>query len=340
MTEKGEVLVEGVRKPQPQPRWGHASLDRGGRRIIAEIEVVFAAGVLLALGIAYTFASPYFLTSENISNLLVQAAVLAIVSFGMTAVIVAGNFDLSVGSGVGLVGVVSALAMIHTGSITLGVLAGIGAGCGIGLVNGIVVTVFRVPSFIATLAMLVMARGAALAITNGQTLIDFPGGLSSFISSSFLGVGLAVWIAAAVLVFFFLLMRYSRLGVQLYAVGGNAQAARLSGLPVWRIQTLSFVLSGFAVGVAGIVLMGRLDAAQPSSGTLLELFAVAAVVIGGTSLFGGQGSVVRTVIGVILISVIQNGLTLLNVNSDIQNIILGGVFIAATMSGVVRARRI
>lgn len=313
--------------------------SQAARRLGAELEVVFAAGVLLTLGVALTFASPYFLTSQNISNLLEQTAVLAIVAFGMTAVIVAGHFDLSVGSGVALVGVVAALTMIHTGSITLGVLAGIGAGCGIGLVNGIVVTVFRVPSFIATLAMLVMARGAALAITDGQTQIGFPPGLASFITSSFLGVRIAVWIALAVLVFFFVLMRYTRLGVQLYAVGGNPVAARLSGLPVARVQTAAFVLSGFAVGVAGIVLVGRLDAAQPSAGALLELFAVAAVVIGGTSLYGGQGSVVRTVVGVALISVIQNGLTLLNVNSDMQNVILGGVFIAATLSGVVRSLR-
>ncbi|HKP16999.1 MAG TPA: ABC transporter permease, partial [Gaiellaceae bacterium] len=314
-------------------------VSSAARRFAAELEVVFAAAVLLALGVALTFESPYFLTSQNISNLLEQAAVLAIVAFGMTAVIVAGHFDLSVGSGVALVGVVAALTMINTESIVLGVLAGIGAGCGIGLVNGIVVTVFRVPSFIATLAMLVIARGAALAITDGQTQIGFPEGLASFITSTFLGLRMSVWLALAVLVFFFALMRYTRLGVQLYAVGGNATAARLSGLPVGRVQTAAFVLSGFAVGVAGIVLVGRLDAAQPSAGALLELFAVAAVVIGGTSLYGGQGSVIRTVVGVALIAVIQNGLTLLNVNSDIQNVILGGVFIAATLSGVVRSFR-
>lgn len=336
MSDPAAEAVHPPGRPRTPLRSG---VRRAARWALAELEVVFACAVLFALGVALSFASPYFLTGENLSNLLVQASVLAIVAFGMTAVVIAGNFDLSVGSGVGLVGVVSALAMIHSGSITLGVLAAIGTGCGIGLVNGIVVTVFRVPSFIATLAMLVMARGAALAITNGETLIGFPEGLASFISSEFLGIGMAVWIALAVLVFFFLLLRYTRLGVQLYAVGGNPTAARLSGLPVWRVQTASFVLSGFAVGVAGLVLIGRLDAAQPSAGQLLELFAVAAVVIGGTSLFGGQGSVLRSVVGVVLISVIQNGLTLLNVNSDIQNIILGAVFIAATMSGVVRSLR-
>ena len=315
------------------------ALVRTGRRLATELEVVFAAAVLLALGIALSFASPYFLTSENISNLLEQAAVLAIVAFGMTAVIVAGHFDLSVGSGVGLVGVVAAITMLDTGSIVLGVLAGIGAGCGLGLVNGVVVTVFRVPSFIATLAMLVMARGTALAITNGETQIGFSEGLASFVTSSFLGLRMSVWIGLAVLLGFFAVMRYTRLGVQLYAVGGNPIAARLSGLPVAQVQTAAFLLSGLAVGIAGVVLVGRLDAAQPSAGQLLELFAVAAVVIGGTSLYGGQGSVLRTVVGVVLISVIQNGLTLLNVNSDIQNIILGGVFIAATLSGVVRSLR-
>jgi ribose transport system permease protein len=335
MSRREETVLQSLRAP----RLPAHLLRLGLHRAVAELEVVFAAAVLLVLAIVLSFFSPFFLTGDNISNLLVEAAVLAIVSFGMTAVIVSGNFDLSVGSGVGLTGVVCALAMGATDSITLGVLAGLGTGCGIGLVNGIVVTAFRVPSFIATLAMLVMARGAALSITNGQTLIDFPSGIADFISSKFLGLGIAVWIAAAVFLFFFLLMRYTRLGVQLYAVGGNATAARLAGLPVARVQTAAFVLSGLAVGVAGIVLVGRLGAAQPSAGTLLELFSVAAVVIGGTSLFGGQGSVVRTVVGVALISVIQNGLTLLNVNSDIQNVILGAVFILATLSGVVRSLR-
>ena len=169
-------------------------------------------------------------------------------------------------------------------------------------------------------------------------MFGFPGGLASFVQATFLGIKLSVWIALAVLVFFYVLQQHTRLGVELYAVGGNAEAARLSGLSVARLQTSAFVLSGLAVGVAAIASVGRLDAAQPSAGTLLELFAVAAVVLGGTSLFGGEGSVLRTVIGVALISVIQNGLTLLNVNSDIQNVILGAVFILATLSGVVRRR--
>jgi ribose/xylose/arabinose/galactoside ABC-type transport system permease subunit len=311
-------------------------MRRAARYALNEIEVVFATSVLLGLGVAFSLSSPYFLTGQNLSNVLVQAVVLAIVAFGMTAVIISGNFDLSVGSGVGLVGVVAGLVMLHTGSITLGIFAALGSGAGIGLVNGIVVTFFGVPSFIATLAMLVMANGAALAITNGETLFGFPSALADFLSSSFLWIRISVWIAIAVLFFFYVLLSHTRLGVELYAVGGNSEGARLSGLPVARLQTTPFVLSGLAVGVAGVTSVGRLNAAQPSAGSLLELYSVAAVVLGGTSLFGGQGSVVRTVVGIALISVIQNGLTLLNVNSDIQKVILGGVFILATLSGVVR----
>jgi ribose transport system permease protein len=309
------------------------------RRVYDNFEIVFATAVLLLLGTTFTFSSPYFLTRANLSNVLVEAVVLAIVSFGLTAVIISGNFDLSIGSGVGLAGVVAGLTMTHSHSTALGVLAAVGTGAGVGLVNGIVVTVFRVPSFIATLAMLVMARGAALALTNGQTLFGFPQSLSNFLGDGFLGIKNSVWLALAALAFFYVLLNHTRLGVELYAVGGNPNAARLAGLPVLRLQTIAFVLSGVAVGVAAIASLGRLNAAQPTAGTLLELFAVAAVVLGGTSLFGGEGSVLWTVVGVLLISVIQNGLTLLNINSDIQNVILGGVFILATMSGVVHRRR-
>jgi ribose transport system permease protein len=186
--------------------------------------------------------------------------------------------------------------------------------------------------------MLVMARGAALYITNGQTLFGFRTGFASFIQSYFLGLRISVWIVFAVLFVVYFLMRHTRLGVQIYAVGGNREAARLAGLPVARIQTTAFVLSGLCFGVAGLVLLGRLDSAQPTAGQLLELYAVAAVVLGGTSLYGGQGSVLRTVLGVLMISIIQNGLSLKNVNPDLQNVILGAVFIAAASSGVFRRR--
>jgi ribose transport system permease protein len=229
--------------------------------------------------------------------------------------------------------------MIETQSVTLGIFTGLGCGLVIGLVNGIVVTVFRVPSFIATLAMLVIARGSALAITNGETVSGMPESFGNFVSDTFLGLRISVWVALAVLVVIYVILRHTRLGVQIYAVGGNAEAARLSGLPVWRIRTTAFVISGLAFAAAGLVLLGRLDAAQPTAGQLLELYSVAAIVLGGTSLYGGHGGVVRTVIGVLIIEVIQNGLSLQNVNPDLQNVVLGAVFIVAASSGVLRRRR-
>lgn len=310
---------------------------RVSRQLQQNGDLAFVLIALLALGFTLSLASPYFLTPLNLTNVLLQASVLAIVSMGVTIVIISGNFDLSVGSGAGLVGVIAALVTIHTGSLALGTLAGLAVGLAIGLINGIVVTMFTVPSFIATLAMLVMARGAALAITNGQTIAGLPDIVSNF-TSSVVGIPIPVWIAAAVFALLHILLRHSRLGVQIYAVGGNAHAARLAGLPVTRIRTLAFIISGLTFAVAGLVLVGRLDSAQPTSGNLLELYAVAAVVLGGTSLYGGQGSIVRTIIGVLIIAVIQNGLSLMNVNSDLGNVILGAVFILASASGIIRRR--
>jgi ribose transport system permease protein len=312
------------------------AFGRASRRLLDSVDVVFAIGVLIAIGIGLTFASPYFLTTGNLTNVLLQAAVLAIVSFGVTVVIISGNFDLSVGSGVGFVGICAGSVMIETQSIPLGILVGLGCGVAVGLTNGIIVTIFRVPSFIATLAMLVILRGSALAITNGETVSGFPEGFANFMSDTFLGLRNAVWIAIGVLVVLHVILRHTRLGVQIYAAGGNAEAARLSGLPVWRIRTAAYVLSGLSFAVAGLVLLGRLDAAQPTAGELLELYSVAAVVLGGTSLFGGHGSVLRTVVGVLIIAVIQNGLSLLNVDPDLQNVVLGAVFIVAASSGFLR----
>jgi ribose/xylose/arabinose/galactoside ABC-type transport system permease subunit len=313
-------------------------MTRAIRRLNEDIELTFAVGVLAALFVVFSLSSPYFLTSQNLSNVLVQSVVLAIVAFGVTVVIITGHFDLSVGSGVGLSAVVSAEVMLSTNSTLLGVLAALGTGIGIGLVNGILVAVFGVPSFIATLGMLVMARGLALAVTNGETKFGFPLTLSEFLQDSFLGIKNSIWLALATLVAFHLFLRHTRRGVELYAVGGNVRAARLTGLPVARLTIFAFMLSGFAVGLASLATLGRLGAAQPGAGALLELFSVAAVVLGGTSLYGGSGSVLRTVIGVALIVVIQNGLTLLNVNSDYEQVILGAVFILATLSGVIRRR--
>lgn len=308
------------------------------RRRGIPLEPVFPLAILVLLCVVLSFVSNVFLTSNNLSNLLGNAAVLAIVSFGVTVVIISGEFDLSVGSGAGLSGMVAAWVMVNSGSMWIGLLAGIGTGLAIGLTNGVLSSYMRVPSFIATLAMLVIARGLAQTITSGVAVTGLPGAFTTFVSGEFLGIPNEAWIALVFLGFVYVLLHHTRLGVQIFAVGGNAEAARLAGIDVNRVRTAAFVLSGLAMAIAGLVLAGRLFSAQPNAGELLELYAVAAVVLGGTSLYGGRGSVLWTVVGVLLIAAIQNGLTLASVESNIQNVILGAVFILAALTGVVRRR--
>lgn len=331
----------GLPTPDPSPsRQDEPGTRRGFRRRLAlEGDTVFLGVVLVGLMVYLSLASPFFLTQRNLTNVLLQASVLAMVAFGVTIVIISGNFDLSVGSGVGLVMVSAALMMRSTESVLLGIGVGVLVGLGMGLLNGFLVTIVLVPSFIATLGMLVAARGIGRGLANGQTVGGVPEPFVDFMNSSFLGLRMIVWCAVAVFVLLHFILRYTRLGVQLFAVGGNPRAARLSGLRVSGIQTAAFLLSSVAFTVAGLALLGRLGSADPNSGTLLELYAVAAVVVGGTSLYGGKGSVARTLFGVLLIAIIQNGLNLLNVNPDLQMAILGGVFILATASGVINRRR-
>lgn len=315
-----------------------SSPTRPSRRRRLPIEPVFPLGILIALCIVLSFVSSAFLTSGNITNLLGNAAVLAIVSFGVTVVLVSGHFDLSVGSTAGLSGMLAAWVMVNSGSLVLGLAAGIATGLAIGLTNGLLSTYFRVPSFIATLAMLVIARGLAQAVTKGVAVTGLPDAFTTFVSGKFLGLPNQAWIALVFFMVVYVLLHHTRLGMQIFAVGGNAEAAKLAGIDVNRVRTIAFLLSGLAGAIAGLVLTGQLFSAQPNAGELLELYSVAAVVLGGTSLYGGSGSVTWTVVGVLLITAITNGLALASVESSIQNVILGGVFIVAALTGVVRRK--
>jgi ribose transport system permease protein len=186
--------------------------------------------------------------------------------------------------------------------------------------------------------MLVIARGLAQTITDGTAVTGLPLGFTDFVSGDFIGIPNEAWIAAGFLLASYVVLHHTRLGMQIFAVGGNPEAARLAGISVNRVRTIAFVISGLAMAVAGMVLAGRLYSAQPNSGELLELYAVAAAVLGGTSLYGGRGSVLWTVVGVLLIAVIQNGLTLADIETNIQSVVLGVVFIVAALSGVVRRK--
>ena len=301
-------------------------------------DLLFVPLVLLVIVAYLGIVNEAFLTKTNLTNILLQGAVLAIVALGMTFLILAAELDLSVGAGVALVSVVAALVMRDTGSVLVGVLAGVGVGAAVGVINGLIVTKLEVPSFIATLGMLVILEGIALLLTDAAVVGRLPEGVKALTNDTFLGIRLILWLLLAVFVALYLLQSRTTFGARVFAVGGSPEAARLSGISVDRTRFFCFVIAGVAVGIAGVALTARVGSGQPGAGGVLALTSIAAIVIGGTSLYGGRGSVVRTVWGVLLISVVENGLDLEGVNVDMQRVVIGIVFIVAAGADFFRRR--
>ncbi|MDO8212045.1 ABC transporter permease [Conexibacter sp. CPCC 206217] len=305
-------------------------------RVDGAFDLLFVPAVLLLMVLYLSIFNEYFLDPINIRNIFLQGAVLAFVAFGMTFVILAGELDLSVGAVVALTSVVAAHVMRDSGSVLLGFAAALGVGALVGAVNGLIVTVLQVPSFIATLGTMVTAQGIALASTDGTTIAPLPSGVGTLATSSFLGITLLIWLTVGVFLLLLAVQTQTRFGLRVFAIGGNREAARLAAVPVARVRFLVFVLSGTLAAVGGIALTARVQSGQPTAGGLLALTAIAAVVVGGTDVFGGKGSIVRTVWGVLLISVLTNGLDLIGVNDDLQQVIVGVVFVLAASTGFVR----
>lgn len=302
------------------------------------VDVAFVPVIVVALVCVLAILSPYFLTSRNVTNILLQAAILGIVSVGTTFVIVGGDLDLSIGANVALSGVVGALAMTSSHSIVLGTLAGLGCGVGIGLINGLISTRLHVPAFVATLGMLVIGQGVALTLTNGASIANLPDAFGALANGRVLGFPGLVWAMFGAFGLGYLGLHHTVFGIRTFAVGGNREAARLSGIRVDRVRVANFVLSGLSGGIAGLLLAARVQAAQPTGGEIFTLYATAAVILGGTSLYGGRGSMLRTVFGVALIALLQNGLDLLGVAYSNQQVAVGIVFIIAASSEFIRRR--
>jgi len=295
---------------------------------------------LLALGATMALLSEHFLTPLNLTNVLVQAAVISVVAMGMTFVILAGGFDLSVGSIVAMAGCVTAAVMMQAG-IAAGVAAGVATGALIGALNGYVVTVLGVNAFITTLGTMVLVRGAVFLFSNSEQIPiegSLPRGFLDFGIERFLGIHWLVWVPAALVVLLTWILEKTPYGRAVYATGGNREAAYLSGIPVGRIVASTYVWSGAMAGVAGVMLCSRLQSGQPTSGEFYELTAIAAVVLGGAALHGGEGKLYKTLIGVFIMVVLGNGLNLLNVDSHWQRVAVGLVIIAAAAADQLRHR--
>ncbi len=296
---------------------------------------------LLALCIVLSLTTDTFLKTSNLTNIVVQTSVVGIAAVGGTFVIITSGIDLSVGSNVALSGMVAAYAMTHGfGSGVVGLLVALAVGMLVGAFNGLSTTALRLTPFIATLAALAMARGLTQEVSKGQTIFGFPSSFT-FLGNGYIA-GLQAPVVVTLLVFLIghLLLTRTLFGHQVYALGGNREAARLAGIPVRRVEFLVYVLAGLCAGLAAVVLTGRLNSALASSATGLELQVIAAVVIGGTSLFGGRGSLAGTFVGVLLIGVIANGLTLLNVDPFLQQFVQGAVIFIAVLLDALNTRRL
>jgi ribose transport system permease protein len=283
---------------------------------------------------------PNFLKADNLLNIANQIVVIAVVAIGMTMVIITGGIDLSVGSLIALSAVAATLLIRDAGgaeaaspfAMVLGCLGGI-AVCGlVGLFSGVMITAFNIPPFIETLAMMLVASGLAFIVTDGQSVYQVP---DTFVwlgrGTDVLGIPNAVLLMILLYVLAHVVMTRTVVGRYIYAVGGNAEAARLSGVPVQRIVLLVYTVSGALAGLGGIILASQLKSGAPTYGVMYELYVIAAVVVGGTSLSGGEGKILGTLIGAFIIAVIQNGMNLTGVKSFPQRVVLGLVILGAVL---------
>lgn len=294
---------------------------------------------LLVLCLVTALLTGRFLSPLNLTNILVQSSIMAVIAIGMTFVIIGGGFDLSVGSTVALAGCIAAMAMVQFG-LAAGVLAGIATGTAVGLVNGVIVAKLGINPFISTLGTMVLVRGLVYLITGGAPVGDdrLPTAFLAFGSARLLGIHYLVWVPAALLVVLSWVMAATPYGRRIYATGGNREAAYLSGVPVDRIIASTYIWCGGLAGLAGVMLTARLQSGQPTAGEYYELTAIAAVILGGASLHGGEGALYKSIIGVFIMVVLGNSLNLLNVDSYWQRVAIGVVIIAAAAADRLRSR--
>jgi ribose transport system permease protein len=293
----------------------------------------------LAIFIVFSSLNENFLSINNILNIIVQSAIIAIIAVGQTMVILTSGIDLSVGSIVGAVGIVIGLLMVAGYSIPIAILVGVVTGAILGSINGLIITFGRVPAFITTLGMMGMARGFGLALNEGKPVAGLPMAFEKIASTRVWGIPSFVFYTIIIYVIMFVILERTKFGRHIYAIGGNRDAARLSGVKVKVVELFVYILSGLFAGFGSVLLTARLNYATPVAGANYELDTIAAVVIGGTALSGGQGKVIGTLVGALMLGILRNGLTILNVSSFFQQIIIGAVIIVAVFADKVNEKK-
>jgi ribose transport system permease protein len=310
-------------------------------RLSGVISQLAAAGALIVVFVFLSIASPVFLSADNLYNIGVQTSYTAVIAIGVTLVIITAGIDLSVGSVAALSGVVGVVLMAKAGvPVVLAILGGILVGAACGLVNGLLVSVAGLNPFIATLGMLSVARGMVYIPTNAKSVFGVPDSFRLLGQGVIGSIPIPIIVVAVVAVAGYVVLARTKLGRYAYAMGSNREAARLSGIPIRRYLTVVYVISGALAGFGGMIAASQVASGQPNFGIGLELDAIAAAVIGGASLFGGQGTVVGTLIGAFLIALIRNGSVLLDVNIYYQQVIIGVVIWVAVLWDQYRRRRL
>lgn len=288
---------------------------------------------LVLLCIVITIVTPNFLSVSNITNVFTQVSVNAIIAIGMTFVILTGGIDLSVGSTLAISGAVGASIVKSTGNVFLAIIVAAVIGIAVGLINGLLVSKGKLQAFIVTLATMTIFRGATLVFTDGTPISKLPEAFVKIGNGKlgFMPIPVIITIIIIIAIIAVYALSQTRFGRYLYALGGNEDASRLSGINTDKIKTLVYVVSGFASAIAGVIITSRIGSASPNAGTGFELDAIATVVIGGTSLAGGEGTITGTLIGALIIGVLNNGLNLMNVSPFYQSIVKGLVILIAVL---------
>ncbi|WCK56293.1 ribose ABC transporter permease [Aneurinibacillus sp. Ricciae_BoGa-3] len=288
--------------------------------------------VLLVIVIIASFLSNAFFTTTNLLNIARQVSITAIVGAGMTLVILVAGIDLSVGAVLAVSGAIVAGVLASTNSVMLAILVSLIVGIFFGSINGFLSTKGKMPSFIVTLATMAVARALTLVLTNGYPVVVRSSSFREIGNGHILGVPIPVILMVVIFVLLHILLKHTKLGRYIYSVGGNESASRLTGINTYRVIITTFILSGIFTSIASLIYTARLSSAQPTAGTGLELDAIAAVILGGTSLAGGQGGVFGTLIGAFIMGILDNILNLMNINPYYQGIVKGVVIILAVFT--------
>jgi ribose transport system permease protein len=294
--------------------------------------------MLVALGALFAVAAPGFATAPNISNVLVQSVILLMLALPMTLIIMTEGLDLSMGAVLTLASVVLALAAGATGSLAVAILVGLVVGTAFGVLNGALVTLARIPPFVATLGTLGMAQGLANVVTDGESVTDIPESLAGLYAAAPLGVPLPIWLGVVAYAGFHALLYHTRFGTYVFALGGNRDALRLAGVRPVPLLIAVYALGGAMAGFAGLLMTSRISSAHPTSGIGLEFDAIAAVALGGTSFERGNGWLLGTLLGVLTVGMLRNGLNLMSVPSSAQVACIGLLVILALFVDGLRRR--